>query len=217
MRLNWGLLRVQSGCEPGLGSPQRVDWGRIPFQAQVVGRNDFLAARGLRAAVSCWLSRRGHPQHLQLARLFFPHVDFLQQDDLLHPSRKEEKVSWQDECTPHCVHPVTFAMFYLAGNKHPTLKGRESHRCEHQALEATLRIWHNNLTLTEKMLLLEIKDSYSCPHSKACFLLDWTKTLLDQTLLRFLWAHFPTRPWPWAYVPVLAESSFSKNPSEWVY
>lgn len=117
---------------------------------------------------------------------FFPHVDFLQQDDLLHPSRKEEKVSWQDECTPHCVHPITFAIFYLAGNKHPTLKGRESHGCEHQALEATLRIWHNNLTLTEKILLLEIKDSYSCPHSKACFLLDLTKTLLDQTLLRFL-------------------------------
>lgn len=46
---------------------------------------------------------------------------------------------------------------------------------------------------------------------------DLTKKSPWQTLVRFLWVLFPTRPWLWAYVSDLAESSFSKNPSKSVY
>lgn len=58
----------------------------------------------------------------------------------------------------------------------------------------------------------------SCSLEEQLFL-SWYKGLFtlgfdknsDQTLVWFLWTLYPTRPWLWAFVSVLAKSSFSKN------
>lgn len=45
----------------------------------------------------------------------------------------------------------------------------------------------------------------------------WQDALLDQISIRVLWALLSTRPQPWASMYILAESSFSTSPAEFVW